>query len=135
MTIKKLKESTQSLSLLYVEDNKSLSQVKLEIFQEMFAKVVYAKDGYEGLKAYQEEHFDLVITDINMPNMDGIQMIEKIRKTDANQAVMVLSAYGEYEYLSRLKELNITSFLTKPVETKKLISEIGKSIQRDKESV
>jgi YesN/AraC family two-component response regulator len=135
MTIKKLKESTQSLSLLYVEDNKSLSQVKLEIFQEMFAKVVYAEDGYEGLKAYQEEHFDLVITDINMPNMDGIQMIEKIRKTDANQAVMVLSAYGEYEYLSRLNELNITSFLTKPVETKKLISEIGKSIQRDKESV
>ena len=127
MNIKILKEKTKDLTLLYVEDNEQLKNIKLEMFNEIFKKVVYAENGYEGLMKYQEEHFDLVITDINMPVMDGLEMIEKIQKTDPCQSVIVLSAYAEIEYLTKLSKLNIYCFLTKPVDRKKLLLKIYES--------
>ena len=131
MNIKALKEKTKHLTLLYVEDNEQLKTVKLEMFKEIFNKVVHAENGYEGLMKYQEEHFDLVITDINMPVMDGLEMIEKIQKTDPLQAVIVLSAYAEIEYLTKLSKLNILSFLTKPVDMKKLLQKIYDSTKSE----
>jgi YesN/AraC family two-component response regulator len=127
MNIKDLKEKTKELTLLYVEDNEQLKDVKLEMFNEMFKKVVYAKNGYEGLMKYQEESFDLVITDINMPVMDGLEMVEKIQKIEPTQTVIVLSAYAEIEYLTKLSKLNILSFLTKPVDMRRLLDKIDES--------
>jgi YesN/AraC family two-component response regulator len=127
MNIKDLKEKTKELTLLYVEDNEQLKDVKLEMFNEMFKKVVYAKNGYEGLMKYQEESFDLVITDINMPVMDGLEMVEKIQKIEPSQTVIVLSAYAEIEYLTKLSKLNILSFLTKPVDMRRLLEKIDES--------
>jgi len=126
MNIKRLNEKTKALTLLYVEDNEALQKVNIEVFSEIFKEVIYAKNGYEGLMKYQESHIDLVITDINMPIMDGLEMIEKIQKIDAKQTVIVLSACGEQEYLKRLKKLDIATFLTKPVDTKNLFKEIDK---------
>ena len=131
MNVKSLKEKTKELTLLYVEDNEQLKDVKLEMFNSLFKRVVYAKNGYEGLMRYQEEHFDLVITDINMPVMDGLEMVEKIQKIDANQMVIVLSAYAEVEYLTKLSKLNILSFLTKPVNMKKLLQKIEDSTRKE----
>ena len=127
MNIKILKEQTKELTLLYVEDNEQLKNVKLEMFNEIFKKVVYAKNGYEGLMKYQNESFDLVITDINMPVMDGLEMVEKIQKVSPTQAVIVLSAYAEIEYLTKLSKLNIFCFLTKPIDMKKLLQKIYES--------
>lgn len=127
MNIKTLKERTKDLTLLYVEDNEQLSSVKLDMFKDIFKKVVHAENGYEGLLKYQEERFDLIITDINMPVMDGLDMVEKIQKTNANQKVIVLSAYTEFEYLSKLAKLDILCFLTKPVNTKKMLEKIYES--------
>jgi YesN/AraC family two-component response regulator len=130
MNIKELKEKTKSITLLYVEDNEQLKNIKLEMFNDIFQKVVYAKDGYEGLMKYQEESFDLIITDINMPGMNGLDMIEKIQKINPSQEVIVLSAYAEIEYLSKLSKLNIACFLTKPVDIKKLVTKISESCER-----
>ncbi len=131
MNIKILKEQTKELTLLYVEDNEQLKNVKLEMFNEIFKKVVYAENGYEGLMKYQNESFDLVITDINMPVMDGLEMVEKIQKIYPSQAVIVLSAYAEIEYLTKLSKLNIFCFLTKPVDMKKLLKKIYDSTSRE----
>ncbi len=131
MRIKELKEQTKELTLLYVEDNEQLKNVKLELFNDIFKRVVYAKNGYEGLLKYQEEHFDLIITDINMPVMDGLDMVEKIQKTNPSQKVIVLSAYTELEYLSKLAKLNIACFLTKPIDMKKLVGKISISTKRE----
>ncbi len=130
MNIKILKEQTKELTLLYVEDNEQLKNVKLEMFNEIFKKVVYAENGYEGLMKYQNESFDLVITDINMPVMDGLEMVEKIQKVYPSQVVIVLSAYAEIEYLTKLSKLNIFCFLTKPVDMKKLLQKIYDSTSR-----
>ena len=124
MNIKILKEKTKDLTLLYVEDNEQLKNIKLEMFNEIFKKVVYAENGYEGLMKYQNESFDLVITDINMPVMDGLEMVEKIQKIDPSQVVIVLSAYAEIEYLTKLSKLNVFCFLTKPVDMKNILQKI-----------
>ena len=130
MNIKELKEKAKSVTLLYVEDNEQLKDIKLDMFNDIFQKVVYAKDGYEGLMKYQEESFDLIITDINMPGMNGLDMIEKIQKINPDQEVIVISAYAEIEYLSKLSKLNIACFLTKPVDIKKMVSKISESCDR-----
>jgi len=128
MNIKLLKEKTKSLTLLYVEDNEQLKDVKLDLFKELFKRVVYAKNGYEGLMKYQDESFDLIITDINMPVMDGLEMVEKIQKINSLQPVIVLSAYAEAEYFTKLARLNISCFLTKPVDMKQMLRKIDEGI-------
>jgi len=130
MNIKRLQEKTKDLTLLYVEDNEQLKDVKLSMFNEIFKRVVYAKDGFEGLIKYQEENFDLIITDINMPVLNGLDMVEKIQKINPSQEVIVLSAYSEIEYLTKLAKLNIACFLTKPVDMKKLMGKIEESCEK-----
>ena len=129
MNIKKMKETTKELTLLYVEDNEQLVNAKLEMFNDIFKKVVHAPNGYEGLKKYQDESFDLIITDINMPVMDGLEMVEKIQKIEPNQKVIILSAYSEFEYLTKLSKLDIVCFLTKPVNMKKMFQKICDSAE------
>jgi YesN/AraC family two-component response regulator len=130
MNIKDIKKITENLRLLYIEDNQDLRENKLILFNEIFKSVQDAKNGLEGLELFQESDYDLIITDINMPLMGGLEMIKKIKKLKPNQKVIVHSAYGELEYISKMVELDIDSFITKPVTTKKLIETIWDVIEK-----
>ena len=77
-----------------------------------------AEDGEIGLSKYKERIFDVVITDINMPNMNGIEMIEAIKEIDYEQPILVTSAHNDSEYLMRLINLNVTRFVLKPFNNK-----------------
>jgi len=135
MDIKKLKKVCKNLQLLYIEDNDELLSLKYTIFDEIFSKVFLAKSGYDGLQIYKNEKIDLIITDINMPHMNGIQMLEKIKNINADQKVIVYSAYSEYEYLSSLNQMEIDAYLRKPLETKKMFETIYDVLNRSKEMV
>ena len=130
MKIKDIKIKTENLTLLYIEDNQDLRENKLILFNEIFKSVQSAKNGFEGLEFFQECDYDLIITDINMPLMGGLEMIEKIKKLKQNQKVIVHSAYGELEYISKMVDLNIDAFITKPVTTKKLIETIWEVVEK-----
>ncbi len=127
--IRELKNITKNLNLLYVEDNVCLSKIKTELFEDIFKLTVLAEDGDIGLEKYRENHFDLVITDINLPKLNGLKMLEEIFKIDKNQSVVVISAYSEVEYLSKLQELDIKHFLTKPAKSKDILSAIYESVK------
>ncbi len=133
MDVKHLRTKTLNKSLLYVEDNDSLRSLKIDIFKDIFEHVDYAVNGQEGLEKYKKGDFDLVITDINMPVMDGLDMIEEINHLNHMQPIIILSAYSEKEYISRLKKLRFNSFLSKPIEIKKLIRSINSSLENEKE--
>ena len=135
MDIKELKRVCKDFQLLYVEDNDELRELKHNIFSEIFSKVFIAKSGYEGLKVYQNEKIDLIITDINMTNMNGIQMLEKIKYINPKQKVLVYSAYSEYEYLDSFKKIGVDAFLQKPLETKKMFETIYSILSKSKEIV
>lgn len=129
MDIKQLKNITKNMNLLYVEDNRYLSKENMQLFEDIFLHVDLAEDGKNGFDLYGKGDYDLVIADINLPKMNGLEMLKRILEGNTNQAVIVVSAYSEVEYLSKMQELNIEYFLRKPVNSKMMITAIYKSVQ------
>ena len=129
MDIRELKELVKNMRLLYVEDNKDLSRANMQLFEDIFMHVDLAEDGQSGFKLYQEKDYDLVITDINMPKMNGLVMLKNMREIKHNQVAIVVSAFSEIEYLASMQELKIDHFLTKPINSKHMIEAIYKSIK------
>jgi len=112
---------TKDIKLLYVEDNDELREETLEIFKYYFQNIVVAKNGEEGLALYKEEYdfkktyFDIVVSDVEMPKMDGVLMCKKIKEIKQDQIVVLLSAYDTKEYLKEAINLGVDKFIVKPV--------------------
>ena len=112
---KKLQEYASPLTVLCVEDDPALLE-KLETFlSRYFKRVVCAENGLEGLHRMESGSFDLVITDINMPVMNGIAMIEAIRKAHEALPVIVISAHDNATNLMALLKLRVDHFVPKPL--------------------
>ena len=91
--IQVLKEKVKDLKVLFVDDEKDVRHGTGMFLRKFFDNVVVCEDGQEGLAAFiQEEDFDLVITDIMMPVMDGVKMIKEIKKIDSDAFIIFLTA-------------------------------------------
>ena len=124
------------ISILFVEDEELLRAIYERILDKFVSTLYVAENGKEGLELYKKHQPDLIITDIMMPVMDGLEMVEHIRKDDNNVRLVILSAYGEAEYFMDAIKIGVNSFLLKPVETKKLTSlveELAKGILLERE--
>ncbi len=122
--IKKLEKVAKDMRLLYVDDNQELCETNVSFFKDMFQEVDYALNGIDALKFYEKKSYDLVITDINMPRLNGLALIKEIQKSQPEQSIIVVSAYSEIAYLSQVNDCNIEYFLTKPVDTKEMMEMI-----------
>ncbi len=122
--IKKLEKVAKDMRLLYVDDNQELCETNVSFFKDMFQEVDYALNGIDALKFYEKKSYDLVITDINMPRLNGLALIKEIQKYQPEQSIIVVSAYSEIAYLSQVNDCNIEYFLTKPVDTKEMMEMI-----------
>jgi YesN/AraC family two-component response regulator len=121
MTPKDLREMTKDLAVLYVEDDVALRHSAKKMFAQFFGNIDEAENGQEGWDLYQKNHYDLVITDINMPVMNGIDMIKHIKETSEYQAIIVTSAYNDSDSLLGLIDLGVDKFLLKPMDLSKLV--------------
>lgn len=127
MDYKTLFDKTRDLTLLFVEDYAPLRDEMAEIFEDLFKTVEVAADGKEGFSVYQafyakhEKNFDIVMTDIQMPLMNGVALSKAIHKLTPDQQIIVLSAHTDSEYLLELINTNISQFLTKPIEHESLM--------------
>lgn len=119
---KKTTEMTKKLSLLYVEDDEQTREQYKDIFELLFKEVVTAEDGLEALEKYKKKEFDLVITDITMPKMNGMELAEEILKTSPLQHIIVMTAHNTDENLRESIDFHIDGFLLKPVSLEKLFS-------------
>lgn len=114
--LQEIKEMAKNVRLLYVEDNEVLRESFFAYLGRFFSDIVVCKDGLEGLEAYQNNQFDLVITDINMPNMDGLEMSKKIKAMNSCQHILIISAYQDIQnYIDSIK-IGIDGYLLKPIE-------------------
>jgi DNA-binding response OmpR family regulator len=129
---------TRDLSVLFVEDHEDIKESTVEILEHYFKIVDTANDGGEGLNRYNDFYnsngcnYDLVITDIEMPVLNGVQLVTKIREKNEQQQIIVLSAHDESHYLLKLINLGISQFITKPIEIRSLLEsfyKIGKKIE------
>ncbi len=128
--LKKLKENSSNIKILYVEDDKALLESLSSYLKLIFPYVQTVENGLEGLKKYKEEKFDIVITDIKMPKMDGIKMIEQIRNINVNQEVLITTAFSETDYLTRAIELDVNGYIIKPINFDKLNITLNKVVNR-----
>lgn len=125
--LKVLRGNCKDLNLLYVEDDKELCERTKEVFENLFKSVDTAYNGQEGLDKYINHQnangspYDLVITDINMPIMNGIDLCKKILKQNHDQPIIIVSAHNESTYLYEAIEMGISSFITKPISSEHLM--------------
>ena len=128
INVKPMLEYTKSLRVLYIEDDEVLLEATKELFDDFFACIDVAYDGVEGyekyLEFYQENsnYYDLVITDIQMPKLNGIEMSKKILKLHSTQPIIITSAHHELDYLAAAIDLGISGFISKPLQNEKLIN-------------
>ena len=139
-----LEKYAKDISILFVEDDEGISKKMELLLYEIFSKIKVAFDGKEALEEYcnyyktNNEYPDLIITDIQMPNMDGIELIKHIYKENPNQKIIVLSAHNESEYLMELVNLGIYRFILKPMDYDnffEIIFKISKEIYMEKYKV
>jgi diguanylate cyclase (GGDEF)-like protein len=122
-------ELLTSLTILYAEDESSLQE---DIFQNIspFVKKIYrADDGQEGLKIFREkrDEIDLIVSDILMPNMNGIEMIDAIRESDAEIPIIYTTAFNDSEYMKKTIEQGVVSYIIKPIDIELLLKGIEKA--------
>lgn len=118
-----IKKYSKNINVLYVEDDEILRKAMSKLFKNYFDSLDIAEDGEEGLKKYLDNHntskaYDLLITDINMPKMDGIKMSKEILKVNPSQIIMITSAHCEF--ITTVKEMGIRAVLTKPINNNDL---------------
>jgi len=125
-----IKQYTEKLNILYVEDDKQARESMLSLLTHFFTNITVAVDGEDGLTKFKNDNFDLVITDINMPNLNGLDMIQEIKQLKQDVAVLVLSAYDDNSYFQRSIKLNIDGYILKPIESGQIIEVFVKIITK-----
>ncbi len=113
--------------VLYAEDELEIASNTIEILELYFKEVVHVKDGKELLDEFSFGGYDVLILDIYMPNMDGLEAISYIRKHNHKIPIIILSAHNQQEYLWRAVELKITKYLIKPYDTNSFIDALRKT--------
>lgn len=114
------------LKLLFVEDEKDLITIISDTLKKLQANFVTASNGKEALEVLaQNSDVDIIITDINMPVMNGLELIAEIRKTNKQIPILIMSAHTENEYVKNAEELGVTNYLLKPFDFIKFIELIA----------
>lgn len=109
------------LTLLYVEDDNELRKQFIRILQPRFKKLYEAVNGIDAINQYKQYSPDIILIDINLPKMDGLEVIEQIRSNDTHTAIVVLSAYSDQTKLLRAIKLGLSEYLIKPIPYEKLL--------------
>jgi two-component system chemotaxis sensor kinase CheA len=129
--LKELLPLTQSLKILYVEDNEEARIQTLKMLTNFCKNIDVAVNGQDGLDKYKNEEtsYDLIITDINMPIMDGLKMSKSILDINKKQHILVISAYNDSKNLQMCIETGITNYLHKPIKLESIIEVLSKTVK------
>jgi PAS domain S-box-containing protein len=130
------KEILEKLNVLYVEDDMKIRTEMSEILGNFFGNVYTAEDGSVGLKLYNEkkDKIDVIVSDINMPVMNGIEMAKEIRQEDKKVFIMFMTAFSDVNFLLDAISVKVYDYIIKPVNIRQLlatISELGDDIYKN----
>lgn len=114
----------KDLKVLLVEDEESISRLLKEAVADSFYTFLIAKDGLEGIALFKKLKPDIVITDIMMPRMSGLEMAQELRKLNPDIHIIVLSAFSEKEKLLSAIDIGINKYFLKPFDTDELLDYI-----------
>ncbi|MCX6052303.1 MAG: response regulator [Campylobacterales bacterium] len=130
INLKKLIDLSKELNILYVEDDSTIRASMTLYLLKIFSNLSVANDGVDGLQLYETQKFDIVITDLSMPRMNGLEMIVKIKELHENQAILITTAHAESEYMLKSIKLGIDGYIIKPFEYEQLNHELYKIVEK-----
>ena len=115
----------EDMSILYAEDEVGIQETVSEVLELYVNHVITAKDGKEVLEFYKAYNPSILLLDINMPNLDGLSALKKIREHDIHTPVIIMTAHTEQKYLMDAVELYITKYLVKPLNKNALLEALN----------
>jgi YesN/AraC family two-component response regulator len=125
-----MQNSIPALSLLVVDDDKMARDVLRLMIEREFpnSSIYFAENGRIGVERFKEHTPDIVITDISMPVMDGMQMVGEIKSINYDTKIIVLTGYSEMDYSIKISEFGIKECILKPIVFKRLFAAIENCI-------
>lgn len=120
------------LSVLFAEDDEIMRLQVTETLKIFFGKVLIAKDGFEAFEIFQLEKPDIILSDIKMPKIDGLQLIEKIRDQNQVIPIIILTSYSDQNTLLRAANSGIDGYILKPLELNNFLETFDKILRRKK---
>lgn len=129
--LKKTKEVTKNLRALYVEDDSVARSQLQDILKMLFSEIYIAEDGLLGLEIFKKNStkIDLIITDVQMPRLNGLDMSREIKAINGDQHILVLSAHNDTGYFESAINIGVDGFIIKPIVTDKFLQSIYKAAQ------
>jgi len=118
----------KNLSILIVDDDESIRKGLVELVGLYIDTIYEASNGEEGFAIYQAKYPNIILTDIDMPKLNGLGLIEKIRAEDKCTKIIVLSAHSDVEYFQQAMPLYLLSYLLKPISAGSLKKELFKAM-------
>lgn len=112
------KDLLSRFTLLYVEDQEDTRETLVDILELYFKKIYVASDGKEGLDIYKSYDIDIVLSDVQMPIMNGIEMSQEIKKINPDAQIALFTAFNEPEFLKQAVNIGISKYILKPLDEK-----------------
>ena len=131
---KNMLEKLSNYRVLYAEDDAGVRKNVAEMLQLIFKEVYVAADGKKAYKLFEDYLPDIVITDIQMPYLSGIDLAKKIRKRDENTQILIISAHTEIDYMLEAVELSLIRYIVKPITETKLFEALERFLEIQKSS-
>ncbi|WP_455757802.1 response regulator transcription factor [Sulfurimonas sp.] len=105
----------QAYNILFIEDEKDIRDNYVKYLKKYFLNVYEAVDGEKAFEIYKEKKPEIIISDINLPKLNGLELIKKIREIDPVVKVIMLTAHSDTEFLLEATELKLVKYLVKPI--------------------
>lgn len=115
----------QNLSILIVEDEVETLEQLRDFLSLYFGFVYCAKTGYEGLECVDKYHPDVIVSDIEMPNLNGMEMLKEVKKMSANSIFIFTTAYSDTKYLLDAIDCKVDAYIIKPIGIDTLLDKIN----------
>lgn len=113
-----IKKFYKNIKVLYVEDDEVAKENAVEYLENFFEQIYEASDAIVALQLYEKYQPDIIITDIQMPKLNGLEFVKRIRQKDKKTQVIIITAFCDKDYLLNAIELGLVKYLVKPVKEK-----------------
>jgi two-component system, OmpR family, response regulator VanR len=113
-----IKKFYKNIKILYVEDDEIARENGIEYLENFFEQIYEASDALIALQLYEKYQPDIIITDIQMPKLNGLEFVKRIRQKDKDTQIIIITAFCDKDYLLKAIELGLVKYLVKPVREK-----------------
>ena len=113
-----IKKFYKNIKILYVEDDEIARENGIEYLENFFEQIYEASDAIIALQLYEKHKPDIIITDIQMPKLNGLEFVKRIRQKDKKTQIIIITAFCDKDYLLKAIELGLIKYLVKPVKEK-----------------